>query len=95
LHNEPEIIQEIRAAGVRWLEHIFTTGELYRCRKLTFKNPVDARKMGRPPIRWMVLMMTLKEVKLTKRKTKAANRMDWRSVFLGGKGGGWKVGTGL
>lgn len=28
LCNEPEIIQEIRAASVRWMEHIFTTDYL-------------------------------------------------------------------
>jgi len=77
LYNEPEIIQEIRAAGVRWLEHIYTRDELYRCRKLAFKNPDGARKIGRPPIRWMVLKKTLKEVKLTEGKTKAPNIMDW------------------
>ena len=68
LYNEPEIIHEIRAAGVRWLEHIFTTDALYHCRKLTCKNPDGTSKIGRPPIKWMVFKKAVKEVKLTKGK---------------------------
>lgn len=64
LYNEPEIIQEITATGSRWLAHLFSTNNLYPCRKLTFTNPDSKRKLGRPHIRCMVLK-TLRGVELT------------------------------
>jgi hypothetical protein len=57
LFYKPEIIQEIRAKRVRWLEHLFTTDYFYPWRKLTFKNSDGTvlYKEGRTtPIRWKV-----------------------------------------
>jgi hypothetical protein len=61
LYNEPEIIQGIRAASLRWME-------------LTFTNSDGARKIGRPPMKWMVLKKAFKEVKLTTEGCKKTNQ---------------------
>lgn len=45
------VIQEIKATRFRWLGHLLRTDELHPCRKLTYTNPDDARKVGRPPVR--------------------------------------------
>jgi hypothetical protein len=53
------------------------TDELYPCRKLTFANPDDARKVGRPPVRRVdSAEEDLKRSEVNNRKTKAADRMD-------------------
>ena len=71
-------IQEIKAARVGWLGHLLRRRDgLYSCRKLTFTNPDDARKVGRPPVRRVDIV----EEELKRNcKTKAADRMDWRIV---------------
>ena len=57
------------------------TYELYPCRKLTFTNPDDARKVGRPRVRRVdSVEEDLKRNGVNNCKTKAAYRMEWRSV---------------
>ena len=74
LHNNPEIIQEIKATRFRWLAFLFCANKLHPCRKITFTNPDSKRKVGRSYIRWMVLK-TLKEVEL--RTVKQRQRNEW------------------
>ena len=50
---DPKIVQEIKAARLIGLGHQFRTDELYPGRKITFTNPDAARKLGRPPVKWM------------------------------------------
>jgi len=73
----------MKATRVRWLGHLLGRDKLYPCRKLTFTNPDDARKVGRPPVRRMDSVeedLKRNGVNNCKTKTKAADRMDWRSV---------------
>ena len=81
LHNETEIIQSVGATRVRLLGQLFRTDEPYPCRTRTFRDPVGARKEGRPPIRRMdTAEEGPKSVVFSNWKTKASKRMEWRSV---------------
>jgi len=75
-------IQEIKATRVRWLGHLLRRRDgLYPCRKLIFTNPDDARKVGRDPVRRVGSdEEELRRNGINNCKTKAADRMDWRSV---------------
>jgi hypothetical protein len=83
-------IQEMKATRVMWLGHLLRTDELYPCRKVAFTNPDDARKVGRPPARRVDSVEEDLKRNGVNCKTKAADRMDWRSVV-----GAVEVGTRL
>jgi len=68
----------MKATRVRWLGHLLRRDKLYPCRKLTFTNPDDAMKVGRPPVRRMdSVEEDLKRLELTTAKPKTRQRTEW------------------
>ena len=88
LFNEPEIVKEVKSRRVRWLGHLFRTEEQYPCRKLTFTRPYSTRKIGRPPKRWLdCAEEDLRECAVSRWKTRALDRVQWKSITKAVKAG--------
>jgi hypothetical protein len=86
LFREPDIIKDIKARNVRWLEHLFRTTENHPYRKLTFTTLHSAERVGRPPTRWL----ELRKIGVGIWKRVAMDRGKWRSII-----GAVKAGTRL
>jgi hypothetical protein len=62
------------------LGHLFRTEGQYPCRKLTFTRPNSTRKIGRPPKRWLDCAEDLRECAVSTWKTRALDRVQWKSI---------------
>ena len=62
LYKEPSIVKIIKIAGLKWLGHTAKIEDNVPRKKITFSQPEDSRKKGRPGLRW--LDSVLKDLKI-------------------------------
>ena len=71
--RQPDIVKVIKSHRIRWLGHLYRTEDANPLKKLTFTNPMGARKRGRPPIRWLDSVES---------DIKTISKRDWRNIAL-------------
>jgi hypothetical protein len=82
LYKDLDIVRVINVTRIRWLGHLVRMEETSPCKKITFSQPEDSQKKGRPKLRW--LDSVLKHVKLLKVETwwkKAHDRNIWGRII--------------
>lgn len=82
LYNSNDIVKEIKLARLRWLGHICRLPESATCKEMTFTRPTGARRVGRPPLRWLDgIEEDLKRIGLKNWRRKARDRETWNGIL--------------
>jgi hypothetical protein len=51
-YKEPGVVKMIKISRLKWLGHIARMEDNAPCKKITFSQPEDSRKKGKPKLRW-------------------------------------------
>ena len=87
LYSEPNIVNIIKVAKLRWIGHIMRMEEENTTRRLTLLRPDGGRMSGRPKLRWMDdIEEDLRKLCVSGWRRKALDRKVWRNVLRVARG---------
>lgn len=81
LYGQPDIIQEIKSARLRWLGHIERSDERSLLSKLYKGHPGGRRCIGRPRKRWLEdIEEDIREMGIRTWRRRAQDRGEWATI---------------
>ena len=82
LYSEPNIVNIIKIARLRWIGHVMRMDEDNATRRFTLLRPDGGRRRGRPKLRWMDgIEEDLRKLGVRGWRREALDREAWRSVL--------------
>jgi hypothetical protein len=82
IYREPSIVKMIKIARLKRLRHIARMEGNVSCKMITFFQPEDSRKKGRPKLRWLdSVLKDFKILKVTAWWRTAQDRDLWSKII--------------
>lgn len=83
MYKSPDLTGIIKGNQVRWLGHLLRMEEDRPTLRIFNAQNIGTRPRGRPKLRWIdSIIAILKQIKITKWREKARNRVEWRRIVM-------------